>query len=75
MPQFEYHSLLLVFDRLSGFLSAKPDAKSLEEINAQLNELGKEGWELTAVLPVSNGANPPQMSHGIHYFKRALTSE
>ena len=72
MKQFEYKSVLLEVERY-GFFSSKVDEEVTNgEIEETLNELGHQGWELTAVLPITNGGSPAQINVGLHYFKRAI---
>ena len=46
----------------------------LDDVNEELNSLGREGWELTAVVPITNGGSPAQIQHAVHYLRRRIDS-
>ncbi|MDP0492213.1 MAG: DUF4177 domain-containing protein [Verrucomicrobiota bacterium JB023] len=70
MDQIEYKSVILGLPRGPGFFSQKPDLDGVESIDAELNKLGQEGWQLVAVFPFTDGSSPAQISKALHYFSR-----
>ena len=71
MP-FEYKTLILTAKPKGGFFSKKLPDKCVPEIDAALNHLGRDGWELVAVFPFTNGGSPAAIEQAIHYFKRLV---
>lgn len=65
--KYEYKTLL---PKLSGIINKVP---SPEDIDAELNALGAEGWELVSAVPLSSavGIGLSGKTGGIiYYFKR-----
>jgi hypothetical protein len=69
--QFEYKTVAINVEK-SGWLNKAAKDDSIDEIDRLLKALGQDGWELVAVLPITNGGSPAQINQGIHYFKRPL---
>lgn len=68
--KFEYKTVLFEIDRTSWGRALLPE--SVDKIQEPLEKLGRQGWELVAVWPITDGGSPPQIDHAIHYFKRPL---
>ena len=68
--QYEYKSVVFEVPRKFGILGSKPVVDDLPEIDEKLKELGSEGWQMVGVFPITDGANPSQISKAIHYFMR-----
>lgn len=68
---FEYKIVVIDVEK-TGFLSSKMTEVCRKKIEAHLNDLGKDGWELVGVLPFTNGQSPAQIDQGIHYFRRQV---
>lgn len=70
MP-FEYKTIILKA-KPKGFFSKEVPDECMQEIDAALNLLGRDGWELVAEFPFSNGGSPAAIEQAIHYFKRTI---
>lgn len=70
--QFEYKTVLLEIDRTLWRRAL--DDSSVDRVQATLDKLGRDGWELVSVWPITDGRSPPQIDHAIHYFKRPVAS-
>jgi hypothetical protein len=65
---YEYKTVIIPIE-FSGVIDKKVAFSTLDNLNGELNDLGKDGWELVSVLPISLVAS----THwGIHYLKRKL---
>ena len=71
MEQFEYKTVVFEITRASGFWKNKPTNDGVPEISKKLNELGKDGWQLIGIFPVTDGGSPAQISRALHYLMRA----
>jgi len=74
MVKYEYKTVMLKIKRNLGLFSSGVCNNSASLIENKLNELGREGWKLTGVFPVTNGGSPAQISHAAHYFVREIVA-
>jgi len=57
MTKFEHTSLVLHFEKKDFALTRKDVFQGLSPESAKaLNDLGNDGWELVAAMPVSSGS-------------------
>lgn len=73
--QYEYKSLVIEIPRKSGLWANKPEVDSMVDIESTLNRLGKDGWQMVGVFPITDGGSPAQISRAIHHFMRSVETK
>lgn len=72
MKRYEYKTVILEVKRDPGLWTSKVNSSSVKPIEDKLNKLGREGWLLVGVFPVTDGGSPAQISKAVHHFTREL---
>ena len=65
-----YKVILLDLVTSAGFFSKEPSHEAAEAICETVNQMSREGWELMAVVPVTNDGTPAQIRQAYHYFRK-----
>jgi len=65
-----YKVVLLDLVSTSGLFGRVPSPEAAEAIGEGLNQMSREGWELVAVVPVTNDGSPAQIRQAYHYFRK-----
>jgi hypothetical protein len=66
----QYKVILLDLASSSGIFSETPSQEVADYITQVVNSMAYDGWELVAVVPVTNDGSPAQIRQAYHYFRK-----
>ena len=66
----KYKVILLDLVSFSGLFGKTPSLEVADSITEMINLQASEGWELVAVVPVTDDGSPAQIRQAYHYFRK-----
>lgn len=77
MTQWEYITITIRIvqtrGKMAGYFTRHEFQRGIDpESEAEMTELGRDGWELVSVVPLSSAATPVDAARAAAFFKRAL---